>query len=183
MRAFAKELDLEPTTYQYYEGGYKKDILPLELTLKVRALARRHGIENTLDVHLTPLHHLMVDGPFVMAPLISWVQAGTQRESWDMPPEEFLPIPLSRDAVFCLRVQGNSMSRHAPEGSIVAVDPADRDPVDGKFYVATIEGESTFKRFRDNPPRLESDSLEESHETYFGEFELIGRVVYVLNKV
>lgn len=58
-----------------------------------------------------------------------------------------------------LEVDGDSMNRIAPNGSIILVDRADDKLLDGKFYVFALDGgDATFKMFkradRDHPNRM-----------------------------
>ena len=124
------------------------------------------------------------------APLISWVQAGdfsegnNPYENGDF--ESRVNTTHEKSTVLALRVLGESMDKVAPEGSIIIVDYADKDLIDGKFYVFRLnaEGETTFKRYRANPSRLEPYSSGE-FETIFPSYDMVvvGRVVETSNKL
>jgi repressor LexA len=92
-----------------------------------------------------------------------------------------MPSPdrtLSRDA-FVVIVEGDSMNLVAQEGEGVFVDPNDLDLIAGKFYIIRNgEGETTFKRYMDNPARLEPCSTNPSHQTVYpgrDVFTVVGR--------
>ncbi len=129
---------------------------------------------------------LLVDAPrpdVTHVPVVSWVSAGrmTAREAatprdvtrWisvaDLPAGDWI----------ALEVDGDSMNRIAPEGAIILVDRNDRQLVSGKNYVfAYDDGESTFKRYRDDPARLEPVSTNPAHDTIFPKngLTVVGRV-------
>jgi SOS-response transcriptional repressor LexA len=149
------------------------------------------GLDWTLEdlLELTGHRELgRVEQPIVEVPLISWVEAGRLTETADPyevgHAEEYVPIPHKRRTLIALRVHGTSMNRIAPEGSIIIVDFADKEPVSGQYYVVKHQGQATFKRFRAGPARLEPDSTE-SHETVFiaGEIEIVGRVIQVVTRL
>jgi len=81
-----------------------------------------------------------------------------------------------------LLVRGESMNRLAPDGSVIAVDISDKTLVEGKLYVfSNDDGNMSFKRYKDNPPRLEPYSTSDEYEIIFpeGPICIIGRVVKV----
>ena len=78
-----------------------------------------------------------------------------------------------------LRVQGDSMDRISPPGSVIFVNLRDKRLVTNACYIITNgDGEATYKRFRANPPRFEPVSTNPAHEPIFpdGEPAVIGRV-------
>lgn len=118
-------------------------------------------------------------------PLISWVSAGRLTEAQQI--DELLTDDVERIAVsglgsgdyFALRVDGDSVNRIAPDGSIIIVDRTDRELFDKRFYVFAIGGEATFKRYRANPDRLEPYSYNPEHETIFPteDMRVVGRII------
>ncbi|WP_279483432.1 LexA family transcriptional regulator [Aureimonas sp. SK2] len=53
---------------------------------------------------------------------------------------------------FALTVEGDSMNRIAPDGSIIIVNRADDHLVDGGYYVFSLnDGAATFKKFKREP--------------------------------
>lgn len=92
-----------------------------------------------------------------MAPEISWVQAGCWTDSchaeYPQDAERWHPRPSgSSDKTFVLRVVGESMCPDYPPGRLIFVDP-ERPPESGDDVIAvmTDSGESTFKRFIEEP--------------------------------
>ena len=67
-----------------------------------------------------------------------------------------------------LEVEGDSMDRISPPGSIIFVDISDRVLVPNACYViADEDGAATYKRFRPNPDRWEPVSTNPEHEPIF----------------
>lgn len=101
-------------------------------------------------------------------PLLSLVSAGKLVDQVTISESEMLrrvtvgELPPGDWVAF--RVQGDSMDRVAPDGSIIVVDRADLRLVDGRFYVFVLDnGEATFKRYRQNPQRLQPYSTNPDH--------------------
>ena len=93
-----------------------------------------------------------------MVPVIGMIAAGNWREAVQAP-DGHIPVLDAKAQVFALRVSGDSIDRVAPDGSYVAIDPTDPTLQDGSIYaVQNGEGETTLKRFRRGPDRLEPDS-------------------------
>ncbi len=121
-------------------------------------------------------------------PLISWVKAGDLTETEDPyavgDAADYVAVTHQRKTLIALKVNGQSMNRVAPEGSIVIVDYADKTLVSGRYYVVKLGNQATFKRYRSEPARLEPDSTE-PHETVFirSETEVVGRVIQVINEL
>jgi SOS-response transcriptional repressor LexA len=113
-------------------------------------------------------------------PVIGLVAAGAWREAVEEP-RGWMPSPdkaLSQYA-FAVIVEGDSMNKIAAQGEVIIVDPADLSLIDGKFYVVRNEdGETTFKQFRHDPPRLEPCSSNKAHQTIYpgrDSFTIVGR--------
>jgi len=72
------------------------------------------------------------------------------------------------------------MDRWSPPGSIIIVNRVDKDLVTGKSYVFSIRGETTYKRWQPEPPRLEPYSTNPAHQAIFlkrkNDLDVIGRV-------
>jgi transcriptional regulator with XRE-family HTH domain len=127
-------------------------------------------------------------------PILSWVSAGhmvscdafngsSQQENMGTLLFEGRP-----NGKFALQVQGNSMNRMAPEGSLIVVDGINRDLIDGKPYIFcnVSNAETTFKLYKKDPTRLEPFSTEDGYETIKitsprnnDEWQVIGRVIEV----
>lgn len=118
----------------------------------------------------------------MQVPVVSWVSAGAMAdqptvEAWaeystigavGLPPGDWI----------ALKVDGTSMNRIAPPGSVIFVDKSDREPVAGKDFVFATEMGGGFKRYRTSPPRFEPFSTDADHETIFptSTIKIIGRV-------
>ena len=157
---------------------------------------RQHWIEKlAAALHVSP-NDLLPNIPtagnngytrLYQAPLISWASAGRPAEVWQSSVEVYVPVLHTRDTVAALKVQGNSMSREATNGSIIVYDYEDKELIDGKLYVVCLDGETTFKRFRQSPPRFEPDSHESGHDTIFPteaqNVVMVGRVFWIARQV
>ena len=115
-------------------------------------------------------------------PIISWVSAGTLGHS-DVLPVGDAPTIAASDLgsgdFFALRVTGDSMNRISPDGSIIVVDRGDCELLPDRFYVFSLRGEATYKRWAPNPSRLEPYSTNETHRSIFpadAGFYVVGRV-------
>jgi SOS-response transcriptional repressor LexA len=119
-----------------------------------------------------------------VVPLISWVSAGGLADASSQIPIEEVPLlafaDLGRGDFFALRVQGDSMDRVSPEGSIIIVNRAERQLVAGKPYVFAVRGESTYKIWHAKPDYLAPYSTNPSNGPIIVErkrdLAVIGRV-------
>lgn len=115
-------------------------------------------------------------------PLITWVSAGQlAREDVQQDVIGYVlgPDLDTKGQWIALRVEGDSMDRISPPGSVIFVNLADRRLVpNGCYVIRNGDGESTYKRFRANPPRFEPVSTNPSHEPIFPDEVpvVIGRV-------
>lgn len=117
-------------------------------------------------------------------PLISWVSAGRLVDSSSQIPIDESPLvsvaDLGKGQFFALRVEGDSMDRVSPEGSVIVVNRAERELVANRFYVFQRRGEATYKRWHAKPPYLAPMSTNPAHEPFFlnrrSDIEVIGRV-------
>lgn len=116
-------------------------------------------------------------------PRLSWVSAG----DWWLPEQvvegDDLPtMPVSglpEGDWVALTVDGSSMDRISPPGSVIILDRKDKRLVpNGCYVIADEEGRATYKRFRPDPARFEPVTFTEGHETLFpkGKVQVIGRV-------
>jgi len=120
-------------------------------------------------------------------PLVSWVSAGRLQEVADLAAiirkAETIPVEgLPGGDYFATVVRGDSMDRISPEGSRIIVNAADRDPRPGRYYIFSLRGEATYKRFQSDPViRLEPFSTNPANTTIFPksdrDWTVIGRVV------
>ena len=123
-------------------------------------------------------------------PVISWVAAGRLADPGIQvePETETIEISgLEPGDYFGTRVRGVSMNRIAPDGALIIVNRADREPIRGRRYIFSHRGQTTFKRYGGaDPTRLEPESTEEV-DTIFPksdeDWNVIGRVRLVINEV
>lgn len=118
-------------------------------------------------------------------PVIGWVQAGTVRDTsviQDLDELEKVTVDgLPTGDWFATDVRGDSMDRVSPEGSRVFVNAADRLLLPGRFYLFSLRGETTYKRYYDEPvQRLEPYSTNPANRAIFlgknEQWEVVGRV-------
>ena len=129
------------------------------------------------------LRHPNDVSPAPRVPLISWVSAGAFADVGTvMPTDEFPMVEIAGlpdGNWFALTVEGDSMNRISPPGSVIAVNRRDRRLVPNACYViANEDGEVTYKRYRPSPERYEPVSTNDEHQPLFpnGSVKIIGRV-------
>ena len=170
--------------------------------LKIEELAERAGLSTTYvwrmergerNVSLKTLQKLadalgvapsdlIESKPVADVPILSWVSAGMMARD-DVQQDVVGEIRMSdldpRGEWMALRVEGDSMDRISPPGSLILVDLTDKALVPNACYIITDgDSQATYKRFRSNPPRFEPVSTNPSHQPIFpdGEPAVIGRV-------
>ena len=118
-------------------------------------------------------------------PIIDKVTAGRLRSPNSQIPVEKVPLlafaDLGPGEFFATAVDGTSMDRVSPDGSIIIVNRRDRQLINGRCYLFAIEGETTYKRWQGgDPPYLDPYSTDAIHKPIFvkrkRDFEIIGRV-------
>ncbi len=122
--------------------------------------------------------------PLARVPLLDWVSAGRLVPPTSQIPLEDVPLlafaDLGRGEFFALRVEGDSMDRVSPDGSIIVVNKAERELMNGRAYVFSLRGETTYKLWHDDPAYLQPFSTNPRHTPIFfkrkKDFEVIGRV-------
>jgi SOS-response transcriptional repressor LexA len=114
-------------------------------------------------------------------PIISLVQAGdfTDRDGVssldDLPTLAIAGLPDGDWVAF--EVEGDSMDRISPPGSIIAVNRRQRQLVPNACYVVIGDnGAGSYKRFRPNPRRFEPVSTNPAHEPMFLDDDAIPRI-------
>lgn len=133
------------------------------------------------------LVHLLetAGGPSIArVPLISWVSAGDLADAESRVPLDDVPMlavaDLGRGNFFALRVEGDSMDRLSPPGSIIIVNRADRELMPARSYVFSVRGETTYKRWQPDPDRIEPYSTNPAHQAIFikrhRDLAVVGRV-------
>lgn len=164
------------------KGSYLRDAIE-----RVKGSPRLNEIAIVAEALGKPVSWFIDDAPasVMRVPILSRVSAGLLRNTGDLSAadtEKAVEIAgLSRPHVFALEVDGDSMDRVSPPGSIIIVDMADTMLVEGRAYVFSLRGEATFKQWFDNPPRLEPFSTNPINRTIFcnedSDFVVIGRVI------
>lgn len=122
---------------------------------------------------------------FREVPLISWVSAGRLADPGELAAlsgERLMIADLPSADYFATDVRGDSMDRVSPEGSRLIVNASDRTPRPGRYYIFSLRGEATYKRYQSEPmTRLEPYSTNPANQTIFPrndlEWSVIGRVV------
>lgn len=118
-------------------------------------------------------------------PLLDEVVAGKLKSPSSQIPVEDVPLlafaDLGRGEFFALTVSGDSMDRVSPEGSVIVVNKADRQLVNGRCYVFSYRGETTFKMWQggDNPHLAPYSTNPANKPIFFkrkSDLEVIGRV-------
>ncbi|MEW9855904.1 LexA family transcriptional regulator [Novosphingobium sp. M1R2S20] len=118
-------------------------------------------------------------------PVIGWVQAGALADATaihDTPDQASVVVDgLGPGEWFATDVQGDSMDRVSPEGSRIFVNADDRDLIPGAFYLFSLRGETTYKRYYDDPvARLEPYSTNPANRPIFlapdRDWTVVGRV-------
>lgn len=120
----------------------------------------------------------------ISVPLLSWVSAGKLVDAESQIPVEDVPLlafaDLGRGEFFALRVEGDSMDRLSPEGSVIVVNRADRTLVPSRCYVFAVRGEMTYKQWHADPPYLAPYSTNPAHQPLFikrqRDLDVVGRV-------
>lgn len=128
------------------------------------------------------------DRGLVRVPLLDSVAAGKLTDPMSQLSADEVPkIPFSglgAGEFFALKVEGDSMDRISPAGSVIVVNRSDRTLISNKAYVFWHRAEgTTFKLWQPSPPHLAPFSTNPSNKPIFvqdkgrkRDFEVIGRV-------
>ena len=125
-------------------------------------------------------------------PMVSMVSAGRMRDQPGVLPsdiEKHIHLDdLPKGDWIALTVDGDSMNRLAPEGSILIVNRADSTLLDGRYYVFALDGgQATFKTYRRDPERLQPYSTNPDHMSIpieqHADLYVFGRVRRVIQEV
>lgn len=116
-------------------------------------------------------------------PKISWVSAGHMQAAdgiTDLSHAKYINVAdLPAGDWIALDVEGDSMDRISPPGSVIVVNMRDKRLVPNACYVFSTEnGEASYKRYRPDPDRFEPVSNNLMHEALFpeGPVHIVGRV-------
>lgn len=121
----------------------------------------------------------------VDVPVIGWVQAGQLTDAsvvHDVPELEIVAADgLGLGEWFATDVMGDSMDRVSPDGSRIFVNAAERALVNGGYYLFSLRGETTYKRYYSEPvQRLEPFSTNPTNKIIFlshdEDWIVVGRV-------
>lgn len=119
--------------------------------------------------------------PMRMVPMLGRIAAGSWRKAIH-DPDGAVPVPGAGENAFALTPDGDSMDMLVGPDALIVVDPDDQELREGKIYaVLNGDGESTFKRFRTDPLRLEPVSSNPEHQPILlgqQHFTVIGRIVW-----
>lgn len=150
---------------------------------KMLAGTRKVQVPEVLAIEQITGHPAPIGISVARVPILDWVSAGKLVPVASQVSVEEAPRivvgGLGHGDFFALRVEGDSMDRISPEGSIIIVNRADRALDAGRPYVFWVDGEATYKLWQPDPPRLEPHSWA-AHKTRFLKgmkgLEVIGRV-------
>jgi len=159
--------------------GYKT-ALRYGARLKVRAEWLYDGVEPMAEPPAPRFRF-----PVIEMPVISWVSAGTMTDITAIDPSDEIDrisvSGLPPANYFATEVRGDSMDRVAPNGARLIVNADELIPNPGGYFLFSLRGETTFKRFYDDPIRLEPFSTNPSNRPIFPredqELIVIGRAV------
>jgi len=191
LEQFMKRAQIGPTELARLAGTSKQNVDrhadgSRQLTPKWAKLYAPHVGASIADLIIGPHPKPKArrGGEMIHVPLLTTVPAGrlwaTEGVSVANVRRTLAASGLPAGDWIALEVEGDSMNRIAPDGSIIFVNRADKKMVRDNFYVfATENSEYTFKRFRPGPPdRLLPYSTNPDHETIRLEepYFVVGRV-------
>lgn len=173
-----------PTTYQHHENGTRG------ITRAVKEYAAAFGVaEEWLLYGRNPPPWAASESDDSTSatramPIISSVAAGQLVDPTTQIEGEYETIEISGlppGDYFATRVDGTSMNRISPPGSLVLVNRAERELVRGRRYIFGRRGKTTYKRYETDPVRLEPETTDpDANPTIFPKSEeewiVIGRV-------
>jgi SOS-response transcriptional repressor LexA len=123
----------------------------------------------------------------ILVPVLSRVSAGNLRHQQGITAndiERHIKIADLHNGIwYALEVEGDSMDRVAQDGATILFNQSEDKLLDGKYYIFALEtGETTFKRYRRSPPRLQPFSTNPDHMSipFTDDTYVLGRVRRVL---
>lgn len=154
--ALAKEVAISHTTFTRFLANDEYKYVPkIDKLMKIA------------EVSGLPLPRELSGSSAIAIPEISWVAAGALAEPSNQIPagEKTVEIgDLGSGEFFATRVRGDSMDRIAPEDALLIVNRADIALARGGRYIFTLKGETTFKRYGEDPPHLAPESMNPTHQ-------------------
>lgn len=185
----AKALGVREPTYLGHENGSRGFKAP-----SAQQYARRFGVSpewllfGKSPVEAPPASRQKPPPETVTrVPLLDSVTAGKLKApTTQIPIDDVMWLSFSdlgHGDYFALKLEddADSMDRISPPNSVIVVDKADRELRNGKYYVFSIDGETTYKMWQDGePPYLSPYSTNPNHKPIFIKrrrgFDVIGRV-------
>lgn len=159
--ALAHDLGVSQPTVSRWLAAVKPSEPTISAYFKAREMAERLGI-------------LTTDPGALRVPIISWVQAGVMVTPDSVQEVADAPTILAPDldpagSWIALRVEGASMDRISPPGSIIFANLRDTRLVPNGCYVIydQDDGSASYKRFRPNPDRWEPVSTSPHFEPLY----------------
>jgi len=178
-------LDIPPSSYQYYERGYDRARLPLELSARVRPVLLDHGIAaREIDRVCATAEGTAGLAPVSWAPLVTWrdVMSWPNDVGGKMSDAQLLPVPgPTRENLIALRVNDDDMTSIAAPGAYVVVDWKDAALVDGCAYLVRDGGRAWLRRYAAAERRLVADRP--GRPSFETPCDVVGRVVYVVRSL
>lgn len=113
------------------------------------------------------------DAPVELVPVVSWVSAGpllsAEPAEINEDNETIVVSGLGSGDWVGFRVEGDSMDRISPPGSLILVNRRERALIANACYVfVDADGTATYKRFRPDPFRLEPVTTDpDRHQTIY----------------
>ncbi len=116
-------------------------------------------------------------------PILGEVPGGNWKEAIKNPQGyTYAPGADAPPEAYALKVDGDSMDLHVPNGFTIIIDPTDTDLYAERLFVIQRDGgDVTFKEYMDNPARLVPCSSNPEHREIpvgGGGFTILGRVIW-----
>ena len=94
--------------------------------------------------------------------------------------EDYIPVTAGSSKLFGVFMEDEAVNLAFPGGTLVVLDYTDRKPHDGDFYLASVSGTPTLRRWCEEPPRLEPASTNPSFDVIKVDrsVSIIGRVAF-----
>jgi len=210
IRAVAEALSVPPSSYAFYEdaNGYKKTLLPVELTRSLADLFAERGVSREevlalagITAHVVPQNEPEQMADLLDAVLIPEIEVGySMGGGADIDDYQVVQmVPMSRgwlatltespaSHLFVARGEGDSMMPTLLDRDIVIIDRAQRSMrQQDRIWAIAYAGFSMIKRLRalpDGTLQINSDNKNVSSiQASEGEAFIIGRVVGIVRRI